>query len=66
MTFMKTQALSLEHVSDIMADTDILIREFGKQLCTWSQICSGGQGWCHAHGMEVSSRTYIMQMMICV
>ena len=33
------------------------IRKCDKQLCTWSQICSGGKGWCH--GMEDSSRTSI-------
>ena len=33
------------------------IRKGDNRLCTWSQICSGGKGWCH--GMEESSRTSI-------
>ena len=38
---------------------NIYFRKLGKvmQFCTWSQICSGGKGWCH--GMEESSRTSI-------
>ena len=37
------------------------IRKGDKQLCTWSQICSGGKGWCH--GMEESKQDFYMQMM---
>ena len=37
---------------------NIYVRELGKVIShTWSQICSGGKGWCH--GMEESSRTSI-------
>ena len=33
------------------------IRKSDEKLCTWSQICSGGKGWCH--GMEESNRSSI-------
>ena len=33
------------------------IKKGDKQLCAWSQICSGGKGWCH--GIEESIRTSI-------
>ena len=37
------------------------IRKGDKQLCTWSQICSGGKGWCPWNGRV--KQDFYMQMM---